>query len=119
LGAPQYVVDIAALASSRTGMPQALILAQLKKESNFNPRAVSQTNDHGIAQIHFPKPGVTLEQAYDPVFAINWQANNMSVKFRTYGNWRDALAAYNAGDAGRAKGYGYTYADTVLRMAGL
>lgn len=119
LGAPQYVVDLATLASARTGMPVALILAQLKKESGFNPRAVSPTNDHGIAQIHFPKPGVTLEQAYDPSFAINWQVNNMSSKFRTYGNWRDALAAYNAGDGGRAKGYGYGYADTVLRMAGI
>lgn len=119
LGAPQYVVDLASSASARTGMPVALILAQLKKESGFNPRAVSPTNDHGIAQIHFPKPGVTLEQAYDPSFAINWQANNMSAKFRTYGNWRDALAAYNAGDGGRAKGYGYGYADTVLRMAGI
>lgn len=119
LGAPQYVVDLATSASSRTGMPVALILAQLKKESGFNPRAVSPTNDHGIAQIHFPKPGVTLEQAYDPTFAINWQVNSMSAKFKTYGNWRDALAAYNAGDGGRAKGYGYGYADTVLRMAGL
>ena len=119
LGAPQYVVDLAASASSRTGMPVALILAQLKKESGFNPRAVSRTNDHGIAQIHFPKPGVTLEQAYDPSFAINWQADVMTSRFKTYGNWRTALAAYNAGDGGMKRGLGFTYADTVLRMAGL
>lgn len=119
LGAPQYVVDLATSASTRTGMPVALILAQLKKESGFNPRAVSRTNDHGIAQIHFPKPGVTLEQAYDPSFAINWQADVMTSRFKTYGNWRTALAAYNAGDAGMKRGLGFTYADIVLRLSGI
>lgn len=119
LGAPQYVVEIAQASSNRTGMPIALIIAQLKKESNFNPKAVSRTNDHGIAQIHFPKPGVTLEQAYDPSFAINWLADKMTSNFRTYGNWRDSLAAYNAGAGGRERGLGYGYADLVLRMAGI
>lgn len=119
LGAPQYVVDIATSASKSSGMPLNLILAQLKKESGFNPKAVSRTSDYGIAQIHMPKIGVTIDQAFDPYFAIPWQANVMSGYFRSYGNWRTALAAYNAGSAGMSRGLGFSYADTVLRLAGI
>lgn len=119
LGAPDWVVSIVNNVSTKTGVPASLMIAQLKQESGFNPTRVSATNDYGIAQIHMPKAGVSIEQAFNPSFAINWQGSDMIGYFQSYGSWRTALAAYNAGPVGMQRGYGYAYADRILSMAGI
>ena len=49
-------------------------LAVVSCESNWNPQAVSPTNDYGIAQIHIKSWGFTKEQAFDPAFSLDFMA---------------------------------------------
>lgn len=85
-------------ASIRNGVSAALLAAQLKQESGFNPRAVSSAGAQGIAQF---MPGtaraVGLRDPFDPVQAINAQAKLMKQLLSQFGSVQLALAAYNAG----------------------
>lgn len=49
-------------------------------ESSFVKRAIGDSGkSHGLAQIHSPShPTITLEQAEDPEFAVNFMAENIS-----------------------------------------
>ncbi len=52
----------------------------IKCESAFNKNAIGdQGHSFGLSQIHLPSnPTVTKEQAFDPEFAINFMAQEMS-----------------------------------------
>jgi hypothetical protein len=86
-------------ASIRFKISAALLAAQLKQESGFDPRAVSPAGARGIAQF---MPGtaaaVGLRDPFDPTQAIPAQAKLMSGLLRRFGSVQLALAAYNAGE---------------------
>lgn len=79
---------------------------QIGAESGFNPRAGSPKGARGIAQI---MPGTARGWGVnpnDPVASLDAAAKNMSRYLRAYGgDWRKALAAYNAGP-GAVQKYG-------------
>jgi Transglycosylase SLT domain/D-alanyl-D-alanine carboxypeptidase len=84
--------------AARWNVSAALIAAQIMAESGFNPKAVSPAGAQGIAQF---MPGTAasygLRDPFDPVAAIDAQAQLMSDLLRRFGSIPLALAAYNAG----------------------
>lgn len=89
-------------AEEQNGLPRNLIARMAYQESRFRPDIISgQTKSSagavGILQI-VPKwhPGV---DAHDPFASIAYAARWMRQLFNRFGNWRLALAAYNAGAA--------------------
>lgn len=86
-------------ASIRFKVSAALLSAQLKAESDFDPRTVSSAGARGIAQF---MPGtaaaVGLRDPFDPAQAIPAQARLMAGLLRRFGSVPLALAAYNAGE---------------------
>ncbi len=94
---------IAVRAAKRYGIPSNIFLALVNQESGWNPTAGSSAGAVGLTQIHLPShPDVTYAQATNPRFALNWGAKYLASQYKAFGNWRQALAAYNAGP-GRVK----------------
>ena len=91
------------LASVRYGLPLSLLLAVSRGESNFNPRAKSDRNCHGLMQILWPQTarhlGIhQLEALYDPCTNILAGARYLRELLDRYdGNLHLTLAAYNYG----------------------
>lgn len=86
-------------ASIRFKVSAALLAAQLKQESGFDPTARSGAGAQGIAQF---MPGTArtlgLRDPFDPAQAIPAQAKLMATLLRRFGSVQLALAAYNAGE---------------------
>ena len=51
------------------------LVSTIKCESNFNPIAVSPTNDYGIAQINLPTWKITKQQAFDVDYSLDFMAD--------------------------------------------
>lgn len=85
-------------ASVRWSVGAAILAAQLKTESDFNPRVVSPAGARGIAQF---MPGTArtygLRDPFDPEASIDAQAHFMHDLLGRFGSVPLALAAYNAG----------------------
>ncbi len=85
-------------AATRWDVSAALLAAQLMAESNFDPYASSAAGAQGIAQF-IPSTAASygLRDPFDPLEAIDAQAQLMSDLLRRFGSVQLALAAYNAG----------------------
>ena len=93
-------------AASRWSVGAAVLAAQLKAESDFNPLERSPAGALGIAQF-MPQTarGYGLRDPFDPEASIDAQAHYMHDLLRRFGSVPLALAAYNAG-AGRVAACG-------------
>ncbi|MFJ7921432.1 lytic transglycosylase domain-containing protein [Lysinibacillus fusiformis] len=105
-GADQYAAIIEK-ASAAYGVPEKLIAAVIKQESNFNPSVVSHAGAQGLMQL-MPQTaqylGVT--NAFDPEQNIMAGAKYLRQMLDKFNNDPTlALAAYNAG-ASRVTKYG-------------
>ena len=79
------------------GLKPGIFLKQIKAESGFNPNAVSPAGAVGIAQF---MPGTAKGMGVnprDPISSLDGAARLMAQYVHKYGNYRDALVAYNAG----------------------
>jgi Transglycosylase SLT domain/D-alanyl-D-alanine carboxypeptidase len=87
-------------AAQRWSVSAALLAAQARRESGFDPTARSDAGALGIAQF-MPATAHTygLRDPFDPDAAIDAQAHHMRDLLRTFGSVPLALAAYNAGAA--------------------
>ncbi len=106
-------------ASLETGVPAALLAAQLKSESNFDRFAVSPAGALGIAQF-MPSTAASrgLTDPFDPFASIRAQADLMAELIAEFGSARLALAAYNAGPgAVAACGCVPSYPETIAYVA--
>ena len=84
-------------------VPFALALAVAEKESNFNPNAVSRTDDHGIMQINTCNFEYLRDCGIDPLtYKGNIEAGVMLLgeNLELYGDEGLALMAYNCGRTG-------------------
>jgi len=103
---PPRFRPLIARAAMRWSVSAALLAAQLRQESGFNPRARSPAGALGIAQF---LPGTArslgLRDPFDPEQAIDAQAHLMRDLLRRFGAVALALAAYNAGP-GAVERYG-------------
>jgi hypothetical protein len=106
------------------GVPPSLALALAKKESSLNPSAVGTSGEIGLFQV-MPSTaaqfGVT--NLYDPTANTQAGLSYLASLYKQYGNWSDALIAYNEGPGAFAAHGAYpvsqSYADSILAAAGL
>ncbi|MBK9519105.1 MAG: lytic transglycosylase domain-containing protein [Anaeromyxobacter sp.] len=96
-------------AAEKYQLPEALIMAVMAVESNFNPRALSDKGAMGLMQL---MPGTARDlfvtDAYDPAQNIEGGARYLRLLANQYaGDLVKTLAAYNAGpEAVRRAGEG-------------
>ncbi|QFT60079.1 Soluble lytic murein transglycosylase precursor [Sulfitobacter sp. THAF37] len=108
----QFLV-IAREAASRHGVPVDLFLRLVQQESGWNHKAVSHKGALGLAQL-MPGTAARLRvDPADPVQNLEGGARYLKQQYSTFGDWRLALAAYNAGP-GAVQKYGGVppYAET-------
>lgn len=104
-------------AAKTYGIPPAIFSAMIEHESNWDPNAVGDNGAAiGLGQLHEGAAKDAGVNRRDPYANIRGSAWYLAKQFGQFGNWHDALAAYNQG-AGNV-GAGGGYADTVLKMAG-
>ena len=87
--------------ANRYGVPTDIFGSVIQQESGGNPNAVSPTGVVGIAQVTIPvmeKYGYTAADRTDPVKSADASARYLADLNKKYGNWEDALIAYNGGD---------------------
>jgi len=88
------------------GVRPELVMAVIKAESNFNPKAVSSKGAQGLMQL-MPRTAAAMgiTDPFDPDQNIAGGTQYLSKLLKMFGNERLAVAAYNAGP-GRVKQYG-------------
>ena len=90
-------LDAARKAAQKHGVPEDLFLRLVQQESGFNPGAVSPKGATGLAQL---MPGTATLLGVDinnPHQNLEGGARYLRQMQTRFGNWRHALAAYNAG----------------------
>lgn len=93
---PNYE-QLARNAARAAGIPENLFVSQIRAESGFNPNAQSPAGAQGIAQIMPATAAGWGVNPMDPKAALNAAARAMAKYVNSYGSYRDALVAYNAG----------------------
>ena len=100
-------------AARRHGVPSDLFLRLVQQESGWNPSARSRAGAIGLAQLMPGTARVLRVNPHDPYENLEGGARYLSEQYRTFGSWRLALAAYNAGpDAVRKYGGVPPYRET-------
>ena len=104
---PREYLDEVRAASDEFGVPESIIFAVIKTESDFDKTAVSSAPAHGLMQLteetYFWIGNDMLGEdpsafdIYDPELNIRYGAYYLSFLYRKYQNWDTAFAAYNAG----------------------
>lgn len=90
-------IDMARAAARRHGVPEDLFLRLVTQESGWNPEALSHAGAYGLAQL-MPETASDLGvDRENPSQNLDGGARYLAQQFRTFGSWRLALAAYNAG----------------------
>ncbi|MEW9920731.1 lytic transglycosylase domain-containing protein [Marimonas sp. MJW-29] len=84
-------------AATRHGVPVDLFLRLVQQESNWNPGAVSHKGAIGLAQLMPETARLLRVDPTDPQQNLDGGARYLKQQYRTFGTWRLALAAYNAG----------------------
>ena len=90
-------LSMARSAARRHGVPEDLFLRLVQQESGWNASARSNKGALGLAQL-MPQTARALGvNPLDPVQNLEGGAKYLRRQYETFGNWRLALAAYNAG----------------------
>jgi soluble lytic murein transglycosylase-like protein len=95
------IAEAVLMAQDETGIHAAWLLAKIKQESYFNPRAVSSTGCRGLAQLckrASQEVGLSWGDAFNPMANIMAGARYLKTQFIVTGNMRAALVRYNGGD---------------------
>lgn len=90
-------LEVARSAARRHGVPEDLFLRLVQQESAWNTAALSSAGAIGLAQLMPGTATLLGVDPEDPVANLDGGARYLAQQFRRFGNWRLALAAYNAG----------------------
>ncbi len=104
---PRLYQDIVSKYSAEYNVPEQIIFATIKNESNFNPNAVSYAGAIGLMQL-MPETfewiisdmlGETIigKNAFDPDTNIKCGTYMLSWLYKKFEDWTLVFAAYNAG----------------------
>ncbi len=88
---------VAREAARRHGVPEDLFLRLVQQESGWNTGAVSPKGAIGLAQLMPGTAQLLRVDPTDPVQNLEGGARYLRQQYNTFGSWRLALAAYNAG----------------------
>jgi soluble lytic murein transglycosylase-like protein len=94
------------------GVPSSIALAVAQKESGFNQNAVGAAGEIGVMQL---MPATAAGLGVDPSDLTQNVTGGVSLLaslYQQFGDWSDALAAYNAGPTHLAAGQ--SYASSIL-----
>ena len=84
-------------AARRHNVPEDLFARLVQQESGWNPNAKSHKGAMGLAQL-MPQTALALGvDPLDPYQNLEGGARYLARQYKEFGNWRLALAAYNAG----------------------
>lgn len=101
------------------GVPTSIAQAVAQKESNYNQSAVGSSGEVGVFQL-MPATAKSLGvQASDLNQNVQGGLTLLSQLYNQYGNWDDALQAYNGGPGSVGKPVVQAYASDVLAKAGM
>lgn len=93
----QQIIKMAIPIAKQFGIPAKLFLALINQESGFNEKARSVAGAIGLTQL-MPSTAKSLGvNPLDPVQNLIGGARYLSMMIRQFGDYRKALAAYNAG----------------------
>ncbi|MGB7271109.1 MAG: transglycosylase SLT domain-containing protein [Albidovulum sp.] len=90
-------MDTARAAARRHGVPEDLFLRLVQQESGWNARAVSHKGATGLAQLMPATAARMGVDETDPHQNLDGGARYLRLMYDRFGDWRLALAAYNAG----------------------
>ena len=90
-------LDHARAAARRHNIPEDLFLRLVQQESGWNPRAVSHAGARGLAQLMPETARMLGVNPDDPLQNLEGGARYLRMMYDRFGDWRLALAAYNAG----------------------
>jgi hypothetical protein len=102
-GIPRYTGSMgeyqtmARAAARRHGVPEDLFLRLVTTESAWRPAAVSSKGAIGLAQLMPGTAQFLRVNPHDPHQNLEGGARYLSMQYQRFGDWRLALAAYNAG----------------------
>jgi hypothetical protein len=85
------------------GKDWEVVYGLLKNEGGFDPGAVGAVDerDLGLAQINgLAHPNMSIDQRFDPIIAIQFNADYLLRALKELGNVRDAVLSYNLGIGG-------------------
>ncbi|WP_296419276.1 lytic transglycosylase domain-containing protein [Pseudooctadecabacter sp.] len=90
-------LEMAKSAARRNNVPEDLFLRLVQQESAWNPNAVSHAGALGLAQLMPTTAQYLRVNPHDPQQNLEGGARYLREQYDTFGSWRLALAAYNAG----------------------
>lgn len=90
-------VEIAKAAARKHGIPEDLFLRLVQQESGWNHAAVSTKGATGLAQLMPGTAELLNVDMHDPEENLEGGARYLRKMYDKFGNWKLALAAYNAG----------------------
>lgn len=84
-------------AADRYGVPVNILALVAKAESGFDPGAVGDNgSSYGFFQIHLPAhPDVNAAQALDPMYNLNWGAQELAQAYQRYNGNALATVLFN------------------------
>lgn len=88
---------------AKYGIPKNILAAVMAQESKGNVNAKSSTGAIGPFQttgIYRKQYNMSIADSYDVQKAAEVAAKDLAKSFEVFGNWKDAITAYNAGVGG-------------------
>jgi soluble lytic murein transglycosylase-like protein len=89
--------DMARAAARKHQVPEDLFLRLVRQESGFRPSAKSTKGAVGLAQLMPDTARGLGVNPHDPGQNLDGGARYLKQQYRRFGDWKLALAAYNAG----------------------
>jgi soluble lytic murein transglycosylase-like protein len=109
--------------ANQFSVPPSIALAVAQKESNFNQAAVGSSGEIGVMQL---MPATAAGLNVDPTNLdqnVQGGISLLASLYQQYGNWTQALEAYNAGptavNAGAVPTSSVSYASSILGSVNL